>query len=67
MTLKDDLKDIHRKCLDIERDPESGEPTGRICRKSHGHVKAKDPRRKAHFDPDHGGAIWGLDAEAMAE
>jgi hypothetical protein len=65
MTEKDSLKDIHRRCLNLERD-ESGEPTGNVCRKSRGHddkKKVTDPRRRAHFDPDHGGVIWGLDME----
>jgi len=64
MTRKDELKDIHRPCLNVERD-EDGAPTGAICRKSRGHTsKGLDPRRRAHFDPDRE-RVWGLDVEAM--
>jgi hypothetical protein len=57
------LKDIHRKCLNLERD-EGGNLTGNVCKKSYGHVKATDPRRRAHFDPDRE-RVWGLDVETM--
>lgn len=61
-TWKEDLRDIHRQCFDIERD-ENGQPTGSVCKKSKGHddkTRNTDPRRRAHFDPDHGRVIWGL-------
>lgn len=66
MARKDELRDIHKLCLNAERD-EDGDLTGAVCRKSWAHTdktKNPDPRRRAHFDPDRE-RIWGPDVEAM--